>query len=305
MQLPVEIRQQIEERADTLGFTPLQKAAAAMSEAYREGRVARLSDPERLAAYLVTRMPATYAAAYSVLREVAGRIGPVSSILDVGAGTGSASLAAREHFPGAGLTMIERDGVLSGAARLWLPEANLITRDVAQMEELPSHDLVIAAYSLGEFGARLAPGLWHAAKIALVLIEPGTPRGFSVIRKVRADLLAGGAHMVAPCPMAGECPLTESDWCHFAARVERSSLHRRVKGGELGHEDEKFSYVAVARQPVEVAPARIIRHPRHHPGLIEIETCTPSGLHSERITRRDRERFRAARKASWGDGGIS
>ena len=305
MQLPVEIRQSIEERADALGFTALQRAATAMSEAYREGRVARLADSDRVAAYLVTRMPATYAAAYSVLREVGARISPVASILDVGAGTGAASLAARAHFPQASLTMIERDAAFSSAARHFLPEAKLIARDVAQIEELPPHDLVIAVYSLGEFGVKLSPRLWKAAKVALVLIEPGTPRAFTVIRKVREDLLSAGAHMVAPCPMSEACPLPESDWCHFAARVERSSLHRRVKGGELGHEDEKFSYIAVAREPVDIASARIIRHPRHHPGLIEIETCTNTGLHSERIAKRDRDRFRAARKASWGDAGIS
>jgi ribosomal protein RSM22 (predicted rRNA methylase) len=141
--------------------------------------------------------------------------------------------------------------------------------------------------------------------MALVLIEPGTPRGFSLIRKVRSDLLAAGARMIAPCPAETACPLADPDWCHFAARVERSSLHRRLKGGDLGYEDEKFSYVALARQSVDLPEARIIRHPMHHPGLIEIETCTPAGLRSERIARRDRERFRAARKAAWGDAGIS
>jgi ribosomal protein RSM22 (predicted rRNA methylase) len=138
-----------------------------------------------------------------------------------------------------------------------------------------------------------------------VLIEPGTPSGFSLIREVRGDLLAAGAHMVAPCPMATACPIADPDWCHFAARVERSSLHRRVKGGTLGHEDEKFSYVALARHAVDLPIARIVRHPQHRPGLIEIETCTADGLRSGRISKRDRERFRAARKAAWGDAGIS
>ena len=78
-----------------------------------------------------------------------------------------------------------------------------------------------------------------------------------------------------------------------------------MKGGELGHEDEKFSYVALAREPVDLPAARIIRHPQHRPGLIEIETCTAAGLRSERIAKRDRDRFRAARKAAWGDTGIS
>jgi ribosomal protein RSM22 (predicted rRNA methylase) len=250
-------------------------------------------------------MPATYAAAHTVLREVSARIGAVESILDAGAGTGAASLAARDYFPDASITLVERDPSFAAAARQWLPDATLLANDIARIDTLPPHDLVMAAYSLGEFGAEIAPRLWQAARVALVLIEPGTPRGFALIRKIRTGLLASGAHMVAPCPAETECPIADPDWCHFAARVERSSLHRRVKGGELGHEDEKFSYIALARQPVELPAARIIRHPQHHPGLIEIETCTPAGLRSERITKRDRDRFRAARKASWGDAGIS
>ena len=305
MQLPVAVRQQIEEQAEALGFPVLQRAAAALSDAYRDGRVARLSDSERTAAYLVTRMPATYAAAHLVLREASTRIGAIRSILDAGAGTGAASLAARAYFPDAQITQVERDPAFASAARRWMPDATLIAADIARMDALPAHDLVIAAYSLGEFGAPLAARLWQAAGVSLVLIEPGTPRGFSLLRKVRSGLLASGAHMIAPCPAETACPMADPDWCHFAARVERSSLHRRVKGGELGYEDEKFSYVALARDPVELPAARIIRHPQHHPGLIEIQVCTRDGLRSERAVKRDRDRFRAARKAAWGDAGIS
>jgi len=303
--LPVSVRQQIEEKADALGFTALKRAATILSDAYREGRPSKLADAERTAAYLVTRMPATYAAAHAVLGEVAARIGPIGSILDAGAGTGAASLAARAHFPNAPITLVERDSAFAAAARHWLPDAALLAADIARMDILPPHDLVLAAYSLGEFGVPLAAALWQAARVALVLIEPGTPRGFSLIRQVRAGLLAAGARMIAPCPAETACPVVDPDWCHFAARVERSSLHRRVKGGELGYEDEKFSYVALARHPVSLPAGRIIRHPKHHPGLIEIATCTAAGLRSERISRRDRDRFRAARKAAWGDAGIS
>jgi hypothetical protein len=35
----------------------------------------------------------------------------------------------------------------------------------------------------------------------------------------------------------------ETEWRHFATRFERSSLHRCIKNAELGHEDEKYSYV--------------------------------------------------------------
>jgi len=96
----------------------------------------------------------------------------------------------------------------------------------------------------------------------------------------------------------------DPDWCHFAARVERSSLHRRIKDAGLGYEDEKYSYVALAREPVAPAASRIVGRPRHHPGLIELETCTPGGLATVRVSKHDRDRFRAARHAEWGAPGI-
>ncbi len=297
--LPDPVRRAVEARAEAVGFAELKRAATALSEAYREGRTPRLPDASRVAAYLVTRMPATYAAAFTVLREVRERLGSVSGILDVGSGTGAASLAARACFPEAGITMVERDAALAGVSREWLPDAELLARDFTS--GVPERDLVIAAYSLGESGGvAQAARLWQAARRALVIIEPGTTRGFELIRAIRDRLLAAGAHMTAPCPGEAPCPMAAPDWCHFAARVERSSLHRRIKGGELGHEDEKFSYIALSREAVPLAPARIVRHPQHNPGLIVIEECTPQGLRTERVTKRDKEKFRAARRAAWG-----
>jgi len=293
----------IEERAEAVGFRGVKNAASAISAAYRESRAVRLPDPARTAAYLVTRMPATFAAAHAVLRELRERLGarPISSVLDIGAGAGSASLAARQCFPETRtITLVERDSALAAAARQWLPEAAVVLEDVTHIHTLPPHDLVMAAYSLGEIGEPLAARLWQAARVALVAIEPGTPRGYALILKARQELLEAGAHMVAPCPAATPCPLAAPDWCHFAARVERSSIHRRIKDAELGYEDEKFSYIAVARQPVDLPASRIIRRPRQRPGLIELETCAPAGVQSVHASRRDRETFRAARHATWG-----
>jgi ribosomal protein RSM22 (predicted rRNA methylase) len=300
VQLPVHVRLSIEERAAAAGFAEVRRAAAELTASYREGRPVRLTDAVSIAAYLVTRMPATYAAAHAVLRETRARLGNVGSILDIGAGTGAASLAALEHFPGAAITMVEREGALSEIAHEWLPGAAVMAGNVKRMETLPPCDLVIAAYSLGEFGGGLAARLWQTARMALVAIEPGTPGGFATIREVRDGLLSRGARMLAPCPMESACPMTAPDWCHFAARVERSSLHRRIKDAELNYEDEKFSYVALAREAVQLAGARIIRRPRQQPGLITLETCTGRGLETVRVTKRDRGRFRAARKGDWG-----
>ena len=294
----------MEERAEALGFAALKRAATAMSDAYRDGGAARLNAAERTAAYLAVRMPATYAAAHAALREVRARLGdtPVVSVLDVGAGTGAASLAAREIWgPSTNITMIERDGAFTEAARQWLPDGRVLADDLARLESLPPHDLVVAAYTAGELARPVAQLLWNAARVALVVIEPGTPRGYALVLRIRNELLASGACMLAPCPAATACPLAPPDWCHFGARVERSSLHRRIKDGELGYEDEKFSYVALARAAAPLPPARIIRRPAHSPGLIELRICTPEGTRTRHVARRNREAYRAARHAAWGD----
>ena len=100
---------QIEEQADGCRFPgPAARRRRALRCLSRRPRSA-LAGAERTAAYLVTRMPATYAAAHAVLREVSARIGAVGSILDAGAGTGAASLAALDAFPDAAVTLVERD----------------------------------------------------------------------------------------------------------------------------------------------------------------------------------------------------
>jgi ribosomal protein RSM22 (predicted rRNA methylase) len=299
VQLPVNVRRAIEERADAVGFPALKRAATALTEAYREGRAPHLTKDDLIAAYLVTRMPATYAAVHKVLGEVRGL--PIGSVLDIGAGSGAAALAARAHFPDADpVTLIERDPSLTEIAVEFVPGASAVHADIARMTSIPPHDLVIAAWSVGELAVPVAARLWEAARVALVIVEPGTPRGAGTIRAIREELLATGAHMAAPCPADMPCPMIAPDWCHFAARVERSSLHRRLKEGSLGYEDEKYSYVAFVRDPVVLPDARVLRHPQHHPGLIELQVCTLRGIERRRATKRDREAFRAARKAEWG-----
>jgi ribosomal protein RSM22 (predicted rRNA methylase) len=303
VQLPVPVREWIEERANGITFADLRDAARAISEAYREGHAPDLRTPESTAAYLATRMPATYAAAHAVLGEVRLRLpdARIASVLDIGAGSGAAALAARQCFGPSRITLIERSAAMRSAAREILPDVEIRSEDFTRIEAFPPHDLVIAAYALGEGpSAAVVSRLWQAARLALLILEPGSTRGFTFIRDIRSRLLAAGAHMLAPCPTEGPCPMADPDWCHFAARVERSSLHRRLKEAELSYEDEKFSYVAVTREPAGPAGARVLRRPRQQPGLILLETCTPRGLETVRVAKRDRERFRAARRAAWG-----
>ena len=93
-----------------------------------------------------------------------------------------------------------------------------------------------------------------------------------------------------------------TDWCHFSARVSRSSLHRQVKGGSLAYEDEKFSYVAATRLPAEPAPARVVRRPQIRKGQVLLDLCeADEELRRTTVTKRHGDLYKAARDAAWGD----
>jgi ribosomal protein RSM22 (predicted rRNA methylase) len=109
--------------------------------------------------------------------------------------------------------------------------------------------------------------------------------------------------VLAPCPHQDGCPLAAGDdWCHFAARVSRTALHRQVKDATEGYEDEKFSFVVAARTPYGTAPGRVLRHPRQRKGLVTLEVCMAGGgVARELVSKRQGERYRQAREVGWGD----
>ncbi|HZQ91211.1 MAG TPA: small ribosomal subunit Rsm22 family protein [Terriglobales bacterium] len=316
--LPSQLRAAIAAELAPFPEKTLARAAAELTSRYKSGRSSgALGAAADRAAYIALRLPATYAAVRRVLDEVHARAprADVRTLLDLGAGPGAALWAAADAFPSVGFTtLIERDTELIAAGKRLaahsplapLRNANWIARDLTLPEPLPSADLVIVSYALNELSPRQQAALiaraWAAARELLVIVEPGTPPGFANIIAARKALLASGAAMVAPCPHGGRCPMeTAGDWCHFAARLERTAAHRRLKQAELGYEDEKFSYVALSRRPPDPAAARIVRHPRHHKGHTELLLCAPAGLQREVVTRSDKQRYRAARKAEWGD----
>lgn len=319
MQLPHELRQAIDAELERYPVKALARAVTELSDRYRSRDRATggsfLGSPEDVAAYAAFRLPATFAAIHSCLTQVHERTPHWSpeTLLDAGAGPGSATWAALAVWSNVQhVSMLERDPHMTGlgkrlAARApsaALRDAQWIAADLTSTWETSPHDLVIAAYVVGELSPRdathVVQKLWERTRGALVLIEPGTPVGFQQVARARSELLAVGAHIVAPCPHGDGCPMVGDDWCHFAQRVERSRLHRQVKGGELSYEDEKFSFVCFARTPVSAAPGRVVRHPQVRKGHIRLEVCAPGGLTTVDITRKDKDAFRRARNTRWG-----
>jgi ribosomal protein RSM22 (predicted rRNA methylase) len=58
----------------------------------------------------------------------------------------------------------------------------------------------------------------------------------------------------------------------------------------------------VTREPVERTGGRVLRHPQVRPGHVLLELCTDEGVVRETVSKRHRERYRRARKVSWGEG---
>ncbi|MEU3630924.1 small ribosomal subunit Rsm22 family protein [Streptomyces fradiae] len=167
-------------------------------------------------------------------------------------------------------------------------------------------DLVTVSYVLKELTeadrAALVGAAARAAQ-AVVIVEPGTPDGYERIIAARDLLIGAGLRIAAPCPHSAACPIEPGgDWCHFSARVSRSSLHRQVKGGSLAYEDEKFAYVAAVRFPAEPAAARVTRRPQIRKGQVLLDLCTEGdGLRRDTVTKRHGGLYKEARDAQWGD----
>ncbi|MFI5617458.1 small ribosomal subunit Rsm22 family protein [Streptomyces sp. NPDC051567] len=276
-----------------------------------------LRDRSDVAAYAAYRMPATFEAVRSALdglAEAAPGWAPASHV-DVGGGTGAATWAVDATWAGPrGTTVLDwAEPALALGQELAAASGSPALRAAEWRKavigtgiSLPDADLVTVSYVLGELTpeARRAV-VAEAARAggAVVLVEPGTPEGYLRIREARDQLIEAGLKVAAPCPHDGSCPIEPGqDWCHFSARVSRSSLHRKVKGGSLAYEDEKFSYVAATRFPVEPAASRITRRPQIRKGLVLLELCGPqdTGLTRATVTKRHGGLYRAARDADWG-----
>ncbi len=314
--LPPGLKAALDAKLEGMSRQDVIARAAAISKAYRDGgnSGAIRSDNDALA-YALARMPATYAAivaTLNALQEIRPGFAP-QSLLDVGAGPGTASWASAEAFPTlASFTLLDTNPALRtlalefaknslrlGAADYQLGPART---SLARAHEA---DLVIAGYLIGEIGENdrrdLVDAMWAKTRDTLVIIEPGTPAGYARIIATRAQLITSGAHVAAPCPHEKECPLTSPDWCHFAQRLPRSRAHMQMKGAEVPFEDEKLSYVILTRAPPARHPSRVLAPPVLGKAEIAAKLCTPDGLTFAKVPRRDKPAYARARRWRWGD----
>lgn len=314
--LPAELKAALDAKLEGLPRSDVAARAAAISRTYRDGggSGAIRSETDALA-YALARMPATYAAVTACLNalcEARPEFAP-RTLLDVGAGPGTASWAVGEAFASLkSFTLVDANHALrtlaldlvSGSPRF----GNLSYRPGearAALAKADSADLVIASYLIGELGEAerqsLAEAMWAKTSDTLLVVEPGTPAGYGRILALRSQLIAAGAHVAAPCPHDRDCPLSPPDWCHFSQRLARSRAHKQIKGAEVPFEDERFSYVVLTREPAARHFSRVLAQPVVGKAGISAKLCTVDGVAIAKAPRRDKQAYAAARRWRWGD----
>jgi ribosomal protein RSM22 (predicted rRNA methylase) len=314
--LPPAIKAALEARLQGVSRNDAAERAAAISKTYRDGgnSAAIRSETDALA-YALARMPATYAAdiaSLNALCDIRPDFAP-ASLLDIGAGPGTATWAAAAALPSLQtFTLLDANDTLRKLALDLAADggrAGLITYQRgdarALLEQVEAADLVVASYVIGEIKAAersvLARAMWQKTRDTLLVVEPGTPAGYARVIALRSQLIAEGAHVAAPCPHDGPCPLSPPDWCHFTQRLARSRAHMQMKGAEVPFEDERFCYVALTRAPVARRPSRVLAQPVVGKAEVRAKLCAPGGLDIASVPRRDKAAYAQARRWRWGD----
>ena len=165
MPLPPQLQRAIEQETGRHSPKALSQAAAELSAAYRAEHPSSgafiTSEIHRLA-YAAMRLPATYAAVRAVLAEVRRLLGrEPASLLDLGAGPGTASWAAGEVYDQVeSLDLVEADAGLIALGKALaragenplLEQARWVQGDLRALPTFAPCDLAVGSYALGELG---------------------------------------------------------------------------------------------------------------------------------------------------------
>jgi ribosomal protein RSM22 (predicted rRNA methylase) len=314
--LPAELTAALNAKLHGLSRTDAAARSDAISKTYRSGggSIAIRSETDALA-YALARMPATYAAviaSLNALQQTRPDFAP-TTLLDCGAGPGTASWAAAEAFDSLrSFALLDANPVLRTLALDLTRESHRLAAinytlgdAVAKLNDAKPAELVIASYVINELSdiarEQFVARAWTKTTDTLLIVEPGTPAGWQRMLAARAQLIAQGAHVIAPCPHGHACPLHQPDWCHFTQRLQRSRAHKQLKSAELPYEDERFIYVALSRAPVARRPARVLAQPVATKIAITAKLCTPDGVVAAVAPRRDKAAYARFRKLDWGD----
>ena len=315
MEIPQELKDAITKEMNEIQTTEIIQEAQKISQKYRanDGKGKRfITRKSEAIAYAISRMPATYCAVYSAVKSTLKNYDKkINTVLDIGAGTGTATWAVADLLNTNQITCLEREKEMLKLGEKLMQENSFLQKvkwkefDLVNDELTEKADFVVVSYVINELKEEdrkiVLSKLWNAVNQILLIIEPGTPEGFKHILEAREILLTGGAYIVAPCSHNKKCPIKDDDWCSFYVRVARSGIQRQAKKGELGYEDEKFSYIAFSKTPINNYKPRILRHPQINQGYVKVKLCAENQIEEKVFSKKDGELYKMIRKLDAGN----
>ncbi len=291
----------------------------ALHRGYRSPGVRREASD---AAYLWYFLPRAAARISRILSAVLPSLRP-RSLLDLGCGPASASLAVLASEAGAALERI----VLVDADRRVLPLAARLCRaaagpgrdglslamrriDLSRPPGLPrdeTYDLIVASSLLAEMADPRSPpargdsvlALWRrlfrlaGPGGAVILVEPATREISRSLLSRRDLILEEGAPLplLAPCPRPGHCPALrdKQDWCHDTASAVLPPLAERL-GRAAGFDPSRtdFSYLVFGKGAAPPEGSwRVVSSPIKTRGRLDLWVC--DGRERAKVHRLDRD----------------
>jgi len=292
----------------------LAKAAAALAELSETFTVSRsniknryLDDPNTRAAYLLYFLPSNLPKIWYVLDELSRHPAILKGrdrlrILDLGAGVGTASIAAvwriSETLPEVrNLEIVAVDNTISALSdcRWFVDRIAAVARqngssitvelrtEAQNVEKYTSadsgnYDLIFLSNSLNELFRNTADPLMERTRYldrfcnqyladdgAVIIIEPAlldVSRSFHIVRN---QLIDAGWHLHSPCVSDRQCPmlLRDRDWCHHVLDWHRPRVVKQLDE-MIGNRKEhlKFSYIVLRKDNLRASDV----YP--HPGRV-------------------------------------
>ena len=312
MKIPFELEEKIAREIQNVKLSDLKEVAQTLSNRYmnekRKGQ-SLINKKLEVLAYSIIRMPATFCAIDKAIEETLKKYNPtIETALDIGSGTGAGEWAILNNIDISKITCIEREDEMSSLAQKLLEEhknINWKNQDIVKNKINEKADLVIVSYMINELQDEVKEdvikNILESFNKIVIFIEPGTPDGFSNIRKIQKLAINNNLNILAPCTSQNECKLPKDDWCHSIVRVERNKIHKFVKDADVPYEDEKFSYIAISKEKIDNSGGRILRHPNISSGFIKVNLCNNGIIEEKTFTKKDKDNFKKIKKLKCGD----
>lgn len=284
------------------------------------GKVTLKSRHDALA-YLGLRIPATYAQIYGALDQIKELMPSwkPQSLLDLGSGPGTASWAAKNIWP----SIVETTAIdqyfdfLTIGKHLQKSAQMDIAMDWKQADVKKGvttldkqFDVVIIANVLNELSSAAADKVigqaFDLCKNLLVIIEPGTPTGSSIIENASRKLSKAGK-LLAPY-IQNTFIHTTDYYIHFSQRFIRPEFQRRIRqymrdtsSMASDWEDAKYTYTVISKIEPELQPwGRCIGLVQTQKGFVEFPLLTKNRIQTVKVMKRNHQQYAFAKDLKWG-----